>query len=386
MLAAGTGAQASFSALTIGLPVLAPALRDEYGLSIAEIGVVLTSEWVGTLATLLLWGLAADRVGERIVLTAGLGLCAGVLALAAFARSFVELVALLALAGAAGVGVNSASGRAVMHWFDTTERGFALGLRQAAIPLGGLVSAVALPQFGVRAAFLFLAAICVAGAVAGALVIRDAPGPIRRHDETAAPWTLRDPRLWRVCIGSGLYLVAQVAVIGFVVLFLHDERGFSAGAAGAVLAAAQIGAVVLRVAVGRWSDALRARVVPLRRVGLASFATVALSAALLGAPGVVLVPVLVAAGAVSMAWNGLSFTAAAELAGAARSGSAIGVQQTVLSAIGVGTPVAFAATVGILGWRAAFAIAALFPLVGWLALRPLAERPTHLPPPALGGR
>jgi hypothetical protein len=34
-------------------------------------------------------------------------------------------------------------------------------------------------------------------------------------------------------------------------------------------------------------------------------------------------------------------------------------------------PVAFAATVSATSWAAAFALAALFPLAGWWALRPL---------------
>jgi len=75
-----------------------------------------------------------------------------------------------------------------------------------------------------------------------------------------------------------------------------------------------------------------------------------------------------------MAWNGLSFTAAAELAGPVRSGAAIGFQQTVLAGIGVGAPVLFATTVSSGSWTVAFALSALFPLVGWWALRPLAER------------
>ena len=72
-----------------------------------------------------------------------------------------------------------------------------------------------------------------------------------------------------------------------------------------------------------------------------------------------------------MAWNGLSFTIAAELGGR-RSGAAIGLQQTVLSAIGVAAPVAFAAVVSGTSWTIAFALAAVFPLAGVWLLRPLA--------------
>ena len=160
-------------------------------------------------------------------------------------------------------------------------------------------------------------------------------------------------------------------MIGFVVLFLHDERGWSAGAAAVVLACVQVAAGVARIAAGRWSDVVGARMPPLRRVGLASFAALAAVTALLGGPIVLLVPLFVLAGAVSMSWNGLAFHAAAELAGLRRSGAAIGFQQTTLAVLGVGVPVAFAATVSATSWRAAYAIAALFPLAGAALLRPL---------------
>ena len=87
----------------------------------------------------------------------------------------------------------------------------------------------------------------------------------------AVPWTLSDRRLWLLSGGSGLYLMAQIAMAGFLVLFLHDARGLSNGEAAAVLAVAQVFAIGLRIAAGRWSDRARSRVRPLRLVGLAIF-------------------------------------------------------------------------------------------------------------------
>ena len=356
--------------------MLAPALRDEFGLTLGEVGLLLASQWVGPTLTLLPWGLLADRAGERLVLLLGLTGSALCMLGAAFVDAFAALLLLLSIGGALGASVNSASGRAVMNWFGAEERGLALGVRQTAIPLGGVVAAIGLPQvdalWGVRGAFAALAALGFAGALAGWVVVRDRGR--EGVEAEAVPWTLRDARLWRLCTGSGLYLVAQVAMMSFVVLFLHDERGFSSGEAAGVLAAAQVLAVALRIGAGRWSDRLRARIVPLRRVGLSITATVALAAVLTGAPLVLLVPALVAACALSMAWNGLSFTAAAELAGRARAGAASGFQQTVLSLVGAGVPVAFAATVSASSWGVAFGAAALFPLLGWLALGPLSEQ------------
>jgi sugar phosphate permease len=373
VLAAGTAAQTSFSAVIVGLPVLAPALRDAHSLSLVQVGVVLDSLWIGTLLTLLPWGLLADRVGERLVLGVGLVACAVALVAAGHAGSFGSLILLVGLAGAAGASVNAASGRAVMQWFPAAERGLALGVRQTAIPLGGLVAALVLPTLGLRAAFAFLGALCIGGAAFGVAAIREHEDPA---DDGVAETrglgaTLRDHRLWLLCGGSSLYLVAQLAITGFLVLFLHDERGLSDAAAAGVLGGVQVVAAVMRIGGGRWSDRVGSRLRPLRIVGVGSAVTLAIAAAVLSAPLVVLVPAFVLAGGLSMAWNGLSFTAAAEMAGRGRSGAALGMQQSALAAAGAAVPPAFAAVVAASSWRLGFAAAAVFPLAGVALLRPL---------------
>jgi sugar phosphate permease len=372
VLAAGTFAQASFSAIGVGLPAIAPEIRAHFGLSLPQVGIVLSALWAGTLVTMLPWGLIADRTGERVALAVGLGTCGVLIAGGGLASTFWQLVLLLWLAGAAGAATNSSSGRAVMQWFGPSERGLALGIRQTAIPIGGLTAAIVLPLLGgVRLPLFFLASFCLAGALAGFLFVREPRAEATAAAADEIPWSLRDRRLWLLCGGSGLYVVPQLAVVGFVVLFLHDERGWSAGAAAVVLASVQLAAGVARIAVGRWSDIVGARLPPLRRVGIASFAALAAVTALLGGPIALLVPLFVLAGAVSMSWNGLAFHAAAEFAGLRRSGAAIGFQQTTLAVLGVGVPVAFAATVSATSWRAAYGLAALFPLVGAALLRPL---------------
>jgi sugar phosphate permease len=377
VLAAGTTAQAAFSALLIGLPVLAPALRDRYDLSLSQIGLALSSVWIGPILTLLPWGLLSDRVGERFVLASGLAGCGVLAAAAGWAGSFTTLVLLLGVAGAMGASVNAASGRAVMQWFSAGQRGLALGVRQTAIPLGGALAALALPVVdhagGLKASFVFLGMVCVVAAAIAAVAVREAARPEVELEAEDVEWTLRDSRLWTLSVGSGLYLFTQIALTSFFVLFLHDQHGVSAGAAAAALAVMQVGAVITRISSGRISDKLHARIRPLRWIGLASCAGALLTAALTQAPVAVVVPVMIVAGAISMAWNGLSVTAAAELAGLRRSGAAIGFQQTTLSVTGVVVPAAFAYVVDSTSWEAGFALASIGPLVGWFLLGRLPE-------------
>jgi len=372
ILALGTSAQASYSAVFLGLPVLAPALRVEYELSLPEVGLVLASASAGAVLTLLPWGLLADRVGERAVLAAGLSLAGAGLTGAAFTEDVLLLAVALTAAGAAGAAVQSASGRAVMSWFGAEQRGFALGIRQTAVPLGGAAAALVLPPVtaagGVRAGLVLLAGGCILTAAAGAVGLREAPPEEELHD-VADP--LRDGRMWRLSFGSALLLSAQMTVVAFTVLFLHEDRGLSTGEAAGVLAVMQLVGGGLRIASGRWSDRLGARIRPLLRLAFALAVALAASAALTEAPLVLLVPALGAAGALSLSWNGLSYTAAAELAGRARSGAAIGFQQTALTVAAAATPPVFASVVDASSWRIGFGLAAFLPLAGAAVLRRL---------------
>jgi sugar phosphate permease len=373
ILGAGVFAQASASAIGLGLPAIAPQIRHGYHLTLTQVGVVLAALNFGLILTLLLWGIVADRIGERGVLATGLLGCAAALVVAAHTSSFGGLVAARAVAGAFGGGTQSASGRAVMSWFGPDERGLALGIRQTAVPLGGAVAAGVLPaltHISLRSAFYGLAVGCFVAALVGALLLRAEPG--EELGEFTRP--LRDGRMWLLCLASTFYVTTQISLLGFLVLFLHDDRGLSTSTAAAVLAVLQIGGGVARIVAGRLSDRMRARVVPLRGIALLLFVSLAIATALLHTTLWVLLPMLVIAGTLAMSWNGLSFTAAAELAGRRRSGAAIGLQQTFLSAGSIAAPIAFAAIVHAASWRTAFAAASLSPLAGYVLLSPLRER------------
>ena len=375
ILAVGTAAQGALAAVQQGLPALGPALRDAYGLSLPEVGLVLASVSWGIMLTLLAWGALADRIGERTVICLGLAGATLALTAAAWAPSFAWLVFALAVAGALGGSASAASGRAVMGWFDRSERGMALGVRQMAVPMGGAIAAVALPLAvalgGLRAALLLLGGACAAGALAAGRWLREPPPTTAQRPPVAAPRPLRDRRVWRLSVASALLVWAQIALLAFCVLFLHDARGLSAAAAAGVLALMQLGGALARVLAGRRSDRRGPRIAPLRRLGLATAAALLATAALASAPLLLLVPVLVVAGVLSMSWNGLSFTAAAELSGRDQAGTALGLQGTVMRALSAGTAIAFGALVSATSWPLAFALLAFFPLSGALLTGPL---------------
>ena len=161
VLGVGSAATAALAAIQGGLPAIAPAIQEAFDLSLVQVTAVFTAFAIGTVATLLAWGIAADRRGERAVIAVGLG--AGALAMFAAAGSdeYVALLAWMALAGMLSSAGVAASGRAVFGWFPRDERGLALGLRQTAVPAGAALASFTLPPLasaaGVDAALYALA-------------------------------------------------------------------------------------------------------------------------------------------------------------------------------------------------------------------------------------
>jgi sugar phosphate permease len=377
VLGVGTFAQASQAAASFGLAVLAPAIRDRYDLSLSEVGVVLGVAAVGAVLTILPWGLAADVVGEQVtgavgLLGAGLGLGA-----AAYAPGFGSLAGLLAVSGAFGASTNTATGRAVTSWFAREQRGFALGIRQTSVPLGGFAAALGLPliadRWGLRVALLMLAVVSLIAAGLAAVWLVE--GPVRGGEEDAAQalrHPLRDSRIWRLSVGSSALICTQVAITGFVVIFLESQRDFSATEAGLVLAAINVWGAAGRLVSGRRSDRRGGnRVGLIRAIAATTTLAVAAAAVLAGATAWLLVPALIVGGGLSMSWNGLAVTAAVETAGPRRSGAALGVQQALLSVAVAVTPFVFAPLVESTSWRAGFLVAAALPLLAVVVLRPL---------------
>jgi MFS family permease len=374
VLAVASGAEASFAAVSWGLPVLAPALQVHFDLSLSQVGIALGSINFGLLTTLFAWGVVADKIGERPVIVAGLGGVAAAVSAAAFVGSFGPFVAALIVAGMAGGSVTAAGGRAVLFAFQS-RRGLALGIRQTAAPLGALVAAASLPilyaSFGLQTTLLALAFLCLPAAAA-ALTLPALPASSRRQ---VAPRSslhpVHDRRIWQLSAGSSLLVVSQLAVLSFVVIFLRDARGFSTGQAAAVLAGVLVAGAAARVACGYWSDRLGGPMLPLRWLSLAIAASLGLVASATHAPTGLLVSVLVLAGALALSWNGLSFTAVGELAALGDSGAALGLQQTALTAAGAIAPVLFAIVVGQASWAVAFLVVGAFPLLGYVVFTSL---------------
>jgi sugar phosphate permease len=367
ILALGLVSQAATSSFLYGLPYLVPAMRNTQHLSLAAVGLVVAAPTVGLLMTLIAWGAVADRYGERVVMVIGLTGCGLTVPFITVTNSLTGQVILLAIAGAFGSSVNAASGRVVMGWFAKSERGIAMSVRHTAQPLGVAIAGATLPSIAgtgdYRTALVLPAALCIGAAVLVALLVTDPPRPTRRRAGARRVSPYRSPILWRVHGASALLVVPQFAIAAFGMEYLVGQRHWGLAAAGGFLAICQAAGAVGRVGSGIWSDRVGSRLRPMRQLAFAA-AGVMLLAALGDFVAPFLVVAAFAVGAViTVADNGLAFTATAEIAGQSWAGRALGVQNTGQNIVAALTPSVFGLIVGFSGYASAFALAAICPLL-----------------------
>src|SRR5213595_2043679 len=137
--------------------------------------------------------------------------------------------------------------------------------------------------------------------------------PASAATQLPGPGPLADAQVWRLVGGMGLMCVPQVAVLTFATVFLHDFSRIGIAAAGLTVAAVQVGAAVMRVWSGRWTDRHGNRRGYMRACSLATLLVFAALAGLTwlcaAAPGwhTVLTPVLMAClvlgGICASAWH-----------------------------------------------------------------------------------
>ncbi len=359
-------------------------------------------------------GRLTERAGAALVMRAALVptvLSLG--ALAAFVRTWPELVGTLAVAGVGNGTIQPAANGYIAGAVGAGRQGLAFGVKQAAIPAAVLLSGLAVPAVALSVGWqwAFAAAAASAVGVAGTLRHprrRDRPGaaaedrsraddsgggspgppatpgrPVPRAQLARPGPELDRQALLVLAAGSACGSAAANALGAFVVLdAVH--AGAAPSAAGLIAGIGGAASLVMRLYLGHRAD----------QRGDAQFGVVALAmvvgvAGFVGlAPGVgeLLVPAVVVAYGTGWAWAGLLTYAVADTyrSAAARATSRTQSGASVGACIG---PLGFGVLVDSLGWSAAWLVAAaVLTLAGALVVvgARLLARPPGTPVPANG--
>ena len=369
----------------LGIPSIAPLIREGLGLSVAQAGSFLSAYYIGPVLMSLPAGWLADRWGVRGAMILGQALIAVGLGAVAFAPTFSFIVLILVLAGA-GYGVlNPTTTKAGMAWFPPNQRATVVGLKQVGLPFGGALGALVMPPvalaFGWRTGVGFAAAVVGLLAVLTWALYRDLPEPESPGPTPPRPgfWTVVANRdLWLVGVSTLIFAGVQTVFLAFLVLYLHDVVRIDLVVAAKYLVTAQVSGAAGRIVFGLLSDRLfggRRRIV-LAIAGVGSIAcALALSTTAPGSGFWMLAPLAVGIGVFGVGWNGVQHTLMAELAGPRAAGTAVGLGLAI-SSLGVTVcPPLFGVVVERLGgFGAAWLMLAVGMVAALLLLVPVRER------------
>jgi sugar phosphate permease len=178
------------------LAVANPLIRHDLGLSIADMGYLLSAFlWAYAFAQLPT-GAMVDKLGPRLLLTAGLGLWSFAQLLGGMVQSFGQFFGARLLLGVGEAPQFPTCARVVRDWFNQRDRGLATGIFNCASSLG---TAIAVPlltflmlTFSWRTMFVVMGAAGLVMAAVWYLVYRN-PHELALTPEENAYRTQGDP-------------------------------------------------------------------------------------------------------------------------------------------------------------------------------------------------
>ncbi len=249
-------------------------IKAEMGLSYTQSGALMSAYFVGYMLGQIPWGMLADSRGSRPTITLSvIGVSASTM-LFGLSHTVVFAMASRFLAGLLGAGIFVPSVRLVSAWFNSEERGTALGVLNIGGSVGLVAAAWAVPLIsldaGWRLTIRSAGAIGVAAGAAVWLLLRDRDDPNNRGlNLSSLPF--RDRDFWLLAFTQFIRLGSYYTLIAWLPLVLKEEYGLSIVATSGALSLFNLAGMLANPLGGVVSDR-----VGKRSVLMASFALLGL--------------------------------------------------------------------------------------------------------------
>lgn len=267
-------------------PTIAPILATERGWSDAVVGYLASLNTLGSILFLALGAPHLRALGSVRALQ--VGLLIGILGLALFLPSWTTTACLAALLIGVGYGPSSPAGNDVLHrTAPHGRRSLIFSIKQAGVPLGGVVAGLALPPlaaaYGWRVALL-ASAVFVLAIIASVQPMRNGLDRDRERGlkiglgvilsignlVTPIRTLTTSSTLFRLAAAGACLAVGQGIWFAYLMTYAVSQLGYSLETAGALYALMQATSVAGRVLLGWLADKLGAPRLLLRVIGLAS--------------------------------------------------------------------------------------------------------------------
>ena len=364
---------------------LAPFLKEDLNLTSAQAGLFMSAAALGYGIALIPAGWLVDRIGVRWLLLVG-EVIGGIFIASMFTvTTFTQGLIFMALAGLGMGCLMPSTTKAVLEWFPVKERATAMGAKQTAVNVGGIITAVTLPAvalaFGWHYGFLGIGIVAVVIGIVSFTLYKQPPQNTSLNASEPAITSGPKPSVWEAFKGREIWLliaagmcllVVEFSAIAYFVLYLNESLLFTVVTAGFYLAILELGGAFGKPITGLISDRLfhgnRKRVYVLM-CGI-TFAMCLIFALLpQGSSSWLLISLCIVLGFVAIGWGGLHLTLIGEFAGRELAGTVTGVSATFMMIANIAGPPIFGYIVDTTGsYRTAWYFLAIMAILATVLL------------------
>lgn len=267
MLIVATIAQTTATLITYGIGVFALFWKEEYALTNTESGLLVSVVNVGPLFCMLFVGRLLDQYNEKILISISSFLLGSSLLLTNIVSGFNGLLFVLLLIGMFYSVSQPGGSKVILKWFRKENRGLAMGIRQAGIPIGGALAGVLIPfltvQYNMTYAINSIACICIIGGLLFFMFYKEpyVQEEARKGHIKISFWmelkvVICKKELYPIYITGICMISLQMVLVGHFMKFLAGEQSITSIVAGTVFSVMFFSGMIGRIALATISDVL----------------------------------------------------------------------------------------------------------------------------------
>ncbi|MDA1739482.1 MFS transporter [Bacillus cereus] len=265
MLIVATIAQTTATLIIYGVGVFALFWKEEYALTNMESGLLVSVVNVGPLFCMLFVGRLLDQYNEKILISISSFLLGSSLLLTNIVSGFNGLLFVLLLIGMFYSVSQPGGSKVILKWFPKENRGLAMGIRQAGIPIGGALAGVLIPfltvQYNMTYAINSIACICIIGGVLFFVFYKEpyVQEEARKGHNKISFWmelkvVICKKELYPIYITGICMISLQMVLVGHFMKFLAGEQSITSIVAGTVFSVMFFSGMIGRIALAAISD------------------------------------------------------------------------------------------------------------------------------------
>lgn len=272
ILFVATITQASACFFVQGIGPLAEFFKQDLRLHDAQIGMLSSAAQLLPIIGLLIAGELLDRFNERYIVGIGAIGVAVALFFGAYADSYIFALGCLLIVGGFYSSAQPGGAKSVAVWFPQSQRGFAMGIRQAGLPLGGALAGIILPTiaitYGIKGAFLAGAMVAFLGGCLFLIFYRSSPGNLNDDKKDTVKISLyetlkarlsmlSEPHMKNIMLSGVSLVVVQYVLTIFITIYFHRTYQLSLEKSAYLFFISQAVGAFGRIILAAWSDRCR---------------------------------------------------------------------------------------------------------------------------------